>query len=1049
MAEGTTIQTAFVSGELSPAMWGRTDHEKYKFGASTMRNGFVNFQGGYASRAGLAYVGMCKQAAPNIGGTATKNKPRDINFQFSVLQGFALEFGDQYMRVKYQGAYVTESAVTITGVNASGLFTSSAAHGYSVGDWIFDEGNAGFSGLTWVVRTVPNSTTFTVEDLFGTAITIAAVSGVGTAARIYTVVSPYAAVDLDYLKFTQSADEMSLTCWNQATLTEYPPYDLIRNSNTNWVFTKTPFEETISPPTNAAVTAQSSTTVDTWYTYVVTAIDSNTGSESIASNQCHVQNNDISVNAGSNTITWTPVAGASSYNIYAATPYYGTGAYSPQIGVPFGYLGTALGTSFVDSNITADETQTPPLHTDPFARGSITDVIITGTGSGQTQANISYTITTSTGTGFSGTPIILNGGLNGFYIQDSGQNYAPGDTIVFSDTDGGAVVGTATLTVGPQSGTYPGAVSYFQERRAYASTENNPDTYYMSQPGAFSNMDASIPSVDSDAIIGTPWAQQVNGIQFMTPMPGGLVVFTGGGAWQLSGGSQIAITPQDQDAQPQSRYGCSSTIPPIPINFHILYVRENNGIAYDLVYNFWANIYTASDLTIFSNHLFDGYTIQQWAYSEKPSKLVWAVRNDGVLLSLTYIAEQVEQGWARHDTDGLFVGVCSVEEPPVDAIYCIVQRYIRGFWVYYSERFDNRLWNNSEECFCVDAGLSYPMVFPEATLNPVSASGTNNISSVTVSYGGDNYTNPQAEAVDASGKGTGATFSIALSNGVIMAITPLNEGEFYTPGNTQIVITDPTGSNAAVYPVITNNATFNASASVFSSGMVGDVIRVGNGKATIVTYNSGTQVVANITQPITATLPNDPNLTPIPAIAGTWSISTPTKVVIGLNHLEGLTVTGLADGGVISPTIVQNGQITLPVAASQVAIGLPYLPQLQALYLEIPTPMTIQTRRKNIPSVGIRVHDTRGISVGSNQPDASTQAGNVNVPWTNMVQVKERNYSIPMGSPIPLFTGDYFENIGADWKVGGQVAFQQTNPLPMNLDAHVSYWTLGDTNAPQ
>jgi hypothetical protein len=54
------------------------------------------------------------------------------------------------------------------------------------------------------------------------------VSG-GTFARIYTnKQSPYAAVDLPYLKVVQSADVMSLCCVNQATGTEYPPYDLTR-----------------------------------------------------------------------------------------------------------------------------------------------------------------------------------------------------------------------------------------------------------------------------------------------------------------------------------------------------------------------------------------------------------------------------------------------------------------------------------------------------------------------------------------------------------------------------------------------------------------------------------------------------------------------------------------------------------------------------------------------------------------------------------------------------------------------------------------------------
>ena len=160
------LQNAFLGGELSPSVWGRTDQVKYKLGAFTMRNMFVNYKGGANSRSGTAYVGTCKQPG-------TSAPPRDIPFQFNINQGFAIEFGDSYMRVKSNGAYVTESAVTVTSVSNAGLFTTSTNHGYSVGDWVYDSGNTGFSGLTWIIAMVPNSTTFTVTDLFGTAISSA------------------------------------------------------------------------------------------------------------------------------------------------------------------------------------------------------------------------------------------------------------------------------------------------------------------------------------------------------------------------------------------------------------------------------------------------------------------------------------------------------------------------------------------------------------------------------------------------------------------------------------------------------------------------------------------------------------------------------------------------------------------------------------------------------------------------------------------------------------------------------------------------------------
>jgi hypothetical protein len=1158
-----TIQTSLISGELSPALFGRVDKPQYKNGASTMRNCFVRYTGGASSRAGFAYIGMCKQGAPNLGGTATEYPPRDINFQFNINQGFALEFGDQYMRVKYRGAYVTETAKNITAAtNASPLVITSAAHGYSDGDWIYISGAGGMTelnGLTWIVVN-KTTNTFQLTDLFGNLVNstnFGIYSSGGTAARIYTAVSPYAAVDLPYLKFCQRANAMNLTCWNQDTNTEYPPYTLVRNGNTNWVFTQVSFAATIAPPSVVTATATSSATANTWYSYVVTAVDVS-GNESIASNAAEVLNNNISINAGSNTIKFSHVAGASTYKIYAATSSFTTAPYANPgfVGVQYGFIGSSFGQQFIDTNIIPDFSITPPIHANPFARGTIVDVTPTAAGSGLTQAGIQYQINTSTGSGFNGIPIVQNGNLVGFEIFDGGENYANTDTmtiltggvaatgtytfvlnpannetivlngvtwtfkttvtaaaqtkiganlaatlnqlasdlatsnnpdivvasysiatgtvldIVYGElgtsgnaytiaagtyggtpsgatlsggSNGTASTATVSLTIGAQEGTYPGTVQYFQQRLVYANTINQPDTYFMSQPGLYNNFDSSIPVVNSDAIIGTPWGVQINGIQFLVPTISGLLALTGNGVWLINGGSSAAITPADQNAQAQAQIGCSALVPPLYVNLHILYVQAKNSIVRDVAYNFINNVFQGTDITVFSNHLFTGYTLTQWAYAEEPFKVVWATRNDGRLLSLTYVKEQEIQGWSRHDTNGFFVGVCTVVEPPVDAIYVITRRYISGesVWVYYSERMDNREWEEIEDCFCVDAGLSLPITYPDATLTAAAADGTSNISSVNLISGGSGYTAPVASALDSTGLGSGATFSVSVSGGVITAITPITEGSNYTEGATSIVITDSTGSGANAHPIITNNVIFTASNSVFTSDMIGDVLRMGGGKATIVSQ-TGIACIANVTQPITDVLLDNPDFMPAPAAAGEWSVATPITEINGLNHLEGMTVTGLADGGVITPQIVQNGSITLENEASAIVVGLPFVAQCQTMYLEPEARATLQGSRKNIQSASVRLEKSRGVQVGTNQPDASVQPNNATVTWENMKEIKERNALINAGSAIPLYTGDSYILVPGDWNTKGQLACQQIYPMPMNLLAAVINFTPGD-----
>ena len=965
------IQNSFIAGELSPAVYGRTDMTKSHIGSTTMRNFFVGYRGGAYSRQGLAYCSICKQSG-------SASPPRDIPFQFNNYQGYALEFGDQYMRVKSNGAYVTEAAKTVTSITqANPAVITITSHGFSNNDWVFGSINGmnALNGLTWIVNNATTNT-FTLTDLFGNVVnsTLFNAFTSGTFSRIYTLTTPYAAIDLPYLKFVQSADTMTLDCVNPNTNTglspvEYPSYNLVRTGAASYTLTQITYASPIAAPANCGGSVQSSTTTTTYYSYCVTAVDAN-GNESVASNANSLYNNDISVYAGTNTITWTQVTGAAYYNVYKATPSYGQ---QVPIGVNYGYCGESFGTSFVDTNVTADFTQVPPTHQNPFARGQITGVTPTAGGSGFTQAGITYNINTSTGSGFSGSPIVLSGAFVGFVITNNGQGYANTDTITISQT--GASGATANLVIGPQSGTYPSVPSYLFQRAVQSNTLNAPDNFYMSQPGKYLNMDSSIPITSGDAIIGNPWSQQINGIQFIQPMLSAAIVFTGGGTWLLSGGGGVGtpFTPSSQQATPQEYNGCSSTVPPITVNSEVLYVQSLGSVVRDLSYNFFSQRATSVDVTILSSHLFNNHQIVQWAYAQNPYYLIWVVREDGVALSFTFIKEQEVQAWSRHDTNGLFVGVCSVTEPPVNAVYWIVKRFLNGNWYYVSERFDNRLWNGVEDSFCVDAGLSYPQPTPNATLTPSAATGT---------------------------------------------------------------------------------ITLTASASVFSSGSVGSVVRAGGGIMDITSYTSPTVVTAVVrdNQAITAIVPNDPNNTPIPQSYGSWTMTVPTTIVTGLNHLIGLTVTGLADGGVIDPQVVTQFAdgtvgIVLPQPASSITVGLAFTPQLQTTYIDPPSQGTIQTKRSSINAVAVRVENTKGISVGSNQPDQASTPGGGNPTWSHMTEIKMRNSTIFAGPPIPLETDDFYLPVQGTWNEHSQVAIQQSYPLPANISALVCYFQVGDFNA--
>lgn len=690
------MQQSFASGELSPTLYARVDLAKYHTGVALSRNMFVDYRGGLSNRPGTKFIGQCKSST----------YARLIPFQFSTVQAYALEFGEFYIRIIMNGGYVTDLTSNITGISQAnpGVVTS-AAHGFSNGDWIALVSIGGMTtlnGRTVIVANVTANTYTMVDPVTGANINTSAYTAYtagGTASRIYTIVTPYTAADLPTLKYTQSADVMTLVHPN------YAPRDLTRTGHSTWTLTINITTAALTSPAAPSVTA--SGTGASFYSYQVTAINAN-GDESIASIATSTTGVDITTaTSGSIQIVWTAVANAVSYNVYKARQVKNTGGIfgtAAPVSTFYGFMDTTQSNQVTDSNITPDFSKTPPLARDPFSPGTLQLATVTATGAGYTSAPI-VTLTGGGGTGGDIQAVINSTGLLvSLIVRNPGKNYTSAPALSFS---GGAGAGAAgTVTIGALTGTYPSVVAYFQQRRVYAGSTNQPQTFWMGQPGLYYNFNVSDPVREDDAITGTLASLQVNAIKHLVPMPGGLVALTSYGAWQISGGgTNQPITPANAQAQAQA-YNGASDLQPIIINYDVLYVQAKGSVVRDLAYNIYANIYTGDDITVLSNHFFFGYTLISWAYAEAPFKLVWVVRSDGKLLTLTFLKEQQVLGWTSHDTSGSFKSVCTISEGNEDAVYFIVQRTIQGFTVQYVERLASRYFNdNVGYSWFLDSGL--------------------------------------------------------------------------------------------------------------------------------------------------------------------------------------------------------------------------------------------------------------------------------------------------------------------------------------------------------
>lgn len=262
------------------------------------------------------------------------------------------------------------------------------------------------------------------------------------------------------------------------------------------------------------------------------------------------------------------------------------------------------------------------------------------------------------------------------------------------------------------SGNNPAVPAFINQRLFLGHLPNNPQQFYLSQPGAPYNFNVNALTQETDSITATIRSGFLNEIRAAVPMPSGLVVLSDRQAWLINGGSAGApISATNIVAQAQSYNGISN-VPPIVVNYDILYVQAKASIVRNLSYNFYTNVYTGVDITVMSSHLFYGYTILEWAYCEEPFKLVWAVRSDGTLLCLTFLKEQELVGWTHSDTSGSFKSVASITESSsvgeIDALYCVVERTVDGSTVKYIERMAERdLDGGVVDAWCVDAGIQY------------------------------------------------------------------------------------------------------------------------------------------------------------------------------------------------------------------------------------------------------------------------------------------------------------------------------------------------------
>ena len=140
----------------------------------------------------------------------------------------------------------------------------------------------------------------------------------------------------------------------------------------------------------------------------------------------------------------------------------------------------------------------------------------------------------------------------------------------------------------------------------------------------------------------------------------------------------------------------------------------------------------------------------------------------------------------------------------------------------------------------------------------------------------------------------------------------------------------------------------------------------------------------------------------------------------GLYHLEGETVTVLANGASHPDRVVADGGVSLAYSSTTAAIGYGYTSSMQTMRIEAGSADgTSQGKPKRIHAITLRLHETVGIEVG-NSPSENDR-------------IFFRDSSMAMDQAVPLFTGDKDIEFPGGYDEDDRLYIRQTQPLPMSV----------------
>jgi hypothetical protein len=611
-------------------------------------------------------------------------------------------------------------------------------------------------------------------------------------------------------------------------------------------------------------------------------------------------------------------------------------------------------------------------------------------------------------------------------------------TIDILGPDASATTATAAWRLGEWNDTdgWPTVVGFIQQRLGFAATALQPQKFWLSKSAdieRFADTDADGDVQDDSSINYRFAALRVNTIRWMASRKKP-VIGTQGGNWTLRSDNAAVLTPTDIAADFEVSGGVA-LIQPVEVRSRLLFINAEKRKVLefaDVLQESGVQGFDSFDLTLLNDRILQG-GVTQLSYAQEPDSLLWTVRLDGQVPTLTYQPDQSVIGWARQILGGSFQGGAAIVDsvasiPGQDGtgqfkdstsryeVWLAVKRVVNGSTVRYIECIE-KVFNGDEdlqeEAFYVDSGLTLD--------NPITITGATKA-------------NPIVVTAPANSLSDGGLVRIVRVKGM----TELNSNTYrvleQATNTVELFEQDGTAITAASRA---NPGQITATSHGLSTGDevgffgVGGMTELNGNGYTITVVDANNFTIGVNTSGFTAfttggTVYKAISSSSFTAYASSGEMRLLVSSISGLDHLEAEEVKVFADGAVQTDKTVSSGSITLDTAASMVHVGLEYEKRWKSLKLAFSSDAgTAVGTQKNIADVVLVLLEAAEGSVSIATEDSAGENTFTELDLRSATQID--------GDPVPFFTGEKNLGIAAGFDTDLRLILKSTAPVPATI----------------